>query len=449
MSHILFISPYYPPEKAAAAVCVSESAKRLAVRGHQVTVLTTFPNYPTGIVEPEYRGHIFQEEVLDSVRVVRVWTYFNANKGFLRRILAQLSFGCLSPLLGGKAVGQPDIIIVQSPPLFDAIAARMLAWWKCCPFIFMVSDLWPESAVQFGALRNRALIRLSEWLERSTYLRARLIWVVSEGVRDILIRRGLSPERIFLLHNGVDTTTFKPLPQAQARARFGWDECFTVLYAGTHGMAHGLKTILDAAEQMRDRTDIRFVFVGDGSEKEDLIADAQRRQLKSVTFLDPLPHEDVPLLLAAADLCLVPTRKVPLLETTIPLKLFEVMACARPILLGAEGRARKLAEQEAGAAIYVGPENPDALASAILHLYEHPEEAELLGRRGRAFVEARFDYDKLTSILNERIVLLLGKKGKAALSMMPLPNKIPETTLPISTSVASVSLSSLEERDRV
>jgi glycosyltransferase involved in cell wall biosynthesis len=408
MSHILFISPYYPPEKGAAAVCVSENATRLAKLGHQVTVLTTFPNYPTGIVPPEYHGRMMQRETLEGVQVVRVWSYTSPNKGFLRRILAQLSFGCVAPLLGGKEVGHPDIIIVQSPPLFDAIAARMLAWRKHCPFIFMVSDLWPESAVQLGALRNRLFIRLSEWLEWSTYQKAGLVWVVTEGIRDRLLQRGLPPERIFFLTNGVDAARFRPLPEAQARAELGWDDRFTVLYAGTHGLSHGLTTILDVAEQLLDRHEIHIVFVGDGAEKADLVAQAQRRKLKNVSFLDPLPHHQVPILLSAADVCLVHVRKLPVFEGMLPIKMFEAMACARPILLAIGGEARKLAEQEAGAAIYVEPENANALVSAILHLREHPDQAELLGRRGRACIEARFAYDHLVAILDAQISALLG-----------------------------------------
>lgn len=403
MSNILFISPYYPPEKAAAAVCVSEYAKRLARFGHQVTVLTTFPNYPTGIVPAEYRGHLVLQEMVEGVRVVRVWKYASPNRGFLRRILAQLSFGFTAPLLGSKEVGQPDVIIVQSPPLFDAIAVRLLAWFKHCPFIFMISDLWPESAVQLGALRNRLFIKLSEWLEWSTYERARLVWVVTEGIRDRLIQRGLPSERIFLLTNGVDTDRFHPIPQTEARVKLGWDERFTVLYAGTHGISHGLNTLLDAAEQVQDRDDIHFVLVGDGAEKADLIAQAQKRSLKNVSFLDPFPHHLVPVLLAAADVCLVHVRRIPLFKGMLPIKMFEAMACGRPIVLAIDGEARKLAEQEAGAAIYVEPENAEALACAILHLYEHPEQAEVLGQRGRAYIESRFDYDVLAAALNSRI----------------------------------------------
>src|SRR5579872_4281867 len=360
MARILLISRYYLPEKGASQVCISETATRLVSQGHDVTVLTTFPNYPTGVVLPEYRGHIIQREVLDRVQVIRVWCYIAPNKGFFRRILAQLSFGCIAPFLGWKEVGHPDVIIVESPPLFNAIAARMLAWLKRCSFIFMVADLWPESAVQFGVLHNQVLIKLSEWLEWSTYRRASLVWVVSEGVRDLLIRSGLAPKHIFLLSNGVDTTRFRPLSQAQARAELRWDDRFIVLYAGTHGLAHGLMTILEAAKQIRDRDEIRFVLAGDGEEKADLVAYARKYNLKNISFLDFQPHDRMPWLLAAADVCLVPMRKVPLLETTLPLKMFEIMACARPMLLGAEGSARQLAVQEAGAAIYVEPENPSA-----------------------------------------------------------------------------------------
>jgi colanic acid biosynthesis glycosyl transferase WcaI len=419
MTHILFITPYYPPEKGAAQVRISETAKFLVKRGYEVTILTTVPNYPSGIVPPEYCGPVVQCEVRDGVRVVRVWSYVSPNKGFLRRILAQLSFGCLAPLLGRRDVGRPDVVIVESPPLFDAIAGRMLAWLKHCPFIFTVSDLWPESAVQLGMLRNHMLIWLAEWLEWSTYQRAGVVWALTEGIRDALIQRGLSPEQVFLVTNGVDTTKFRPLPKPQARAELGWDDRFTVLYAGTHGLAHGLTTVLDAAEQIRDCPGIRIILVGDGAAKGELIRDAQRRNLENVIFLDPQPHDRMPLLLAAADVCLVPLRKLPLFEGALPSKMYEVMASARPILLGMDGEARRLVETEAGAAVYFEPENATALVSAILYLYEHPAVAELLGWRGRTFVEARFDRDHLTALLEERIALLLEKKGRVSPPLAP------------------------------
>jgi colanic acid biosynthesis glycosyl transferase WcaI len=407
MTHVLFVTPYYPPEKTPPAIRISEMAKCLLKRGYQVTVLTTFPNFPSGVVSPEYRGHVIKREVQDGIHVVRVWSYITPNKGFLRRILAQLSFGCIAPFLGWKHVGRPDVIIVESPPLFNAIGGRLLAWGKRCPFIFTVADLWPDAAIQLGVLRNSLLIRLSRWLERSTYQKASFVWAVTNGIRKKLVERGLSPERVFLLTNGVDTTRFRPIEQAQARAELGWDDRFTILYAGTHGLVYGLEILLDVAERLGDRSDMHIIFAGDGVTKADLMEKAHERQLHNVTFLDAQPHERMPLLLNAADVCPIPIRNVPIANITLPAKMFEIMACARPILLGLGGEARKLAVQEAHAALYVEPENVDALLSAILYLREHPEVATALGQHGRAFVTEHFDRDHLVSILEERIATLL------------------------------------------
>jgi colanic acid biosynthesis glycosyl transferase WcaI len=411
VTHILFVTPYYPPEKTPPAIRISETAQCLVQRGYQVTVLTTFPNFPSGIVPQEYRGHRVRREVRNEVNIVRVWSYITPNKGFLRRILGQLSFGCISPLFGWKYVGSPDVIIVESPPLFDAMAGRLLAWGKHCPYIFTVADLWPEVAVQLGMLRNRFLIQLAQWLEWSTYRRASLVWAVTQGIRDKLIARGLAPEHIFLLTNGVDVTRFRPIPRDQARVELGWDDRYTVLYAGTHGLVYALSTLLDAAEKLLERSDIHFVLVGDGVTRADLMRQARIRHLDNVTFLDPQPHERMPLLFASADACVIPLRNVSMALVTLPAKVFEIMACARATLLGVDGEARRLVEQEAGAAIYVEPENVDALVSAILYLFEHPEVADTLGQNGRAFVEARFDRQKLVETLEEQILKVMQKRG--------------------------------------
>ncbi len=412
MAHILFVTPYYPPEKGAAQVRISENAQRLVRRGHDVTVLTTFPNYPTGIVPQQYRHKLLQHEVAEGVHVVRVWSYAAPHRGLIRRLLAQLSFACLAPLLGARAVGQQDLLIVQSPPLFDAIAGRVLAWLKHCPFIFMVSDLWPESAIQLDAVHNKLFIFLAQWLEWSTYQKACAVWALSKGIRDRLILHGLAPEHVFLLTNGADTHRFRPLPQKAARKALGWRDTFTVLYAGTHGASHGLGTVLDAAEALQDYRDIQILFVGDGSEKASLVTEAQGRALSNVAFLDALPHERLPLALAAADVCLVPMRNVPLFRGRLPLKMFEIMAAGRPILLGVDGEARKLAVSEARSALYVEPENAAALAEGVLYLKEHPEEARELGKRGRAYIEQHYEREDLAGELEEHIVGFVDSKEK-------------------------------------
>jgi colanic acid biosynthesis glycosyl transferase WcaI len=398
--HILFIARYYYPEKAAAAVCVGEIAKRLLHYGHQVTVLTTVPNYPTGIVAREYRGRLLQTEIIDGVQVIRTWSYASPNRGFFKRILSQLSFGCLAAILSHPAITTPDIIIVASPPLFNMIAAHILAWRTRRPYICWIADLWPASAVELGALQNSYLIRLAEWLEWRSYQRSRLVWVVTEGMRATLIQRGLSSNKVFLLHNGVDTSCFRPQSKLQARQKWIWHDDFVVLYAGTHGLTHGLMTLLDAAEQLRGQIPVRFILVGDGAEKAHLIATARQRQLTNVHFLDPIPHEQMPTLLAASDICLAHTRNLPLFAAMLPIKMFEAMACGRPLLLAVNGEARRIAEYEAQAALYCEPENADALAIAIRHLYTHPEIVQQLGQNGHSYVHEHFDYETLTATLH-------------------------------------------------
>jgi glycosyltransferase involved in cell wall biosynthesis len=312
------------------------------------------------------------------------------------------------------------VILVESPPLFDAIGGRLLARMKRCPYVFIVADIWPESAIQLGMLRNRLLIRLSEWLEWSTYRRARAVWAVTAGIRQTLVQRGLPEKKVFLLPNGVDTEKFQPLSKAQARAELGWEAGFILLYAGTIGLAQGLGSVLDAAEQLRNYPDIRVVFVGEGATKAELVAEARRRNLTNVTFLSSQPHDRMPLILAASDACLVALRKLPLFEGALPSKLYEVMACARPIVLAVAGEARQLIVEQAGAALYVEPESASALAQAVLQLREQPELARQLGQRGRAFVTAHFDRNHLVQILEERLLTLVERRQEEVQAHLPV-----------------------------
>lgn len=421
MARILFVTPYFPPEVGAAQARISETAMRLARRGHQVTVLTTLPNYPKGVVFPGYERGQRRVEDWNGVGVVRVWSYISPNKGFFRRILSQLSFGLLSPLLGVAKIGRPDVIIVESPPLFDAFAGRAIAFIKRSPYIFTVADIWPESAVQLGALRNKALIWLAERLEWSTYKRAAAVWAVTEGIRATLVARGLSTSRVFRLTNGVDTTVFQPRDRDQARAELGWDDRFTVLYAGTIGLAQGLEIALEAAERLRDDPTVRFVLAGEGAAKDELKAGVARRGLTNVAFLDAFPHARMPQVLAAADALLVSLKDIPLFHGAIPSKLYEAMACARPILLALEGEARELVEREAGAAVYVRPEDGASLADGVAWLRAHPVQARELGAHGREFVVARFDRELLTTALEGHIAAAMAGRRAGAREVQPAP----------------------------
>lgn len=426
MARILFITPYFPPEKGAAQTRIGETALKLVRRGHEVTVLTTLPNYPKGFVFPGYERGQRREENWNGVRVIRVWSYISPDKGFRSRVLGYLSFGLLAPFQAFWKVGRPDIMLVSSPPLFVALAGRILRFLKRRPYIFIVADLWPESAVALGALRNRAFIWLAERLEWSTYKRAALVWALTDGIRTTLVRRGLSPEKVFLLTNGVDTEKFKPIPRDEARARLGWDDRYTVLHAGTIGLAHGLEITLGAAEALRGTPGVRIVLAGDGVEKAPLKAEAQRRGLTQVEFLDAFPYDQVPTVLSAADALLVSLKKTSISKGVVPAKLFEALAAERPILLAGDGEARELAVRQAQGALFVEPENGAALAAAIQWLRAHPTEARALGANGRAYAQAHLDREMLADVLVERIYQAMGRRARK----IPRPTPQPPTPQP-------------------
>lgn len=422
MSYIVFVTPYFPPEVGAPQTRIAGMASRLVKMGHRVSVLTTLPNYPSGVVPPAYRHRSRRREVYEGVVVLRVWSYIGPNQGFFRRILAQLSFGCLAGLLGARAVGRPDILIVESPPLFDAISGHVLSRLKRCPAIFTVADLWPEAAVQMGILHHRLAIWLAERLERFAYRHAAAIWALTDGLRQALVQRGVPAERVFVIPNGVDTARFRPQSKLAARQELGWGEQFIVLFAGTLGLAQGLETVLEAAEHLRASPDIQIILAGEGATKAGLQAEAERRGLKNITFLSSQPHERIPVLIAGADVCLASLRKLPLFEATLPVKMYEAMACGRAIILAAEGDSCRLAGQEARAALCVEPEHPEALAQAILYLRDHPEAAQQLGERGRAYIEAHFDRDLLAAALERQITSILKNQRSAQAGTLTQPS---------------------------
>jgi glycosyltransferase involved in cell wall biosynthesis len=255
-------------------------------------------------------------------------------------------------------------------------------------------------------LHARWAIWLAERLEWSSYQRAGAVWTVTDGIRADLARRGLSARHMFVLPNGVDTARFLPADRNAARRQLGWDDKFTVLYAGTVGLAQGLEIVVEAAEQLRAHSDIQFVVLGEGAAKPALKAEVHGRGLTNVVFPPGQPHARMPTAIAAADACLVSLRGIPLFKAALPSKLYEAMACARPILLAVDGEARQLIVEEAAAGVYVEPGDAAMLARAILALRADPGRALHLGQRGRAFAERRFDRDRLTEILTHHIAAL-------------------------------------------
>lgn len=399
--NVLFLTHYFPPEVGAPQSRLSELAKRLVDAGHHVVIVTGFPNYPTGVIPPAYRGRRFMEERVDGVRVLRVWVYATPNKGFARRILNHLSFA-FSSLRAVRKVGPVDVIFVESPPLLIGIAALAHARLKHRPFVFNVSDIWPQSAVELGALRNRFAIWLAERFELHLYKRAARVSVVTPGMLDRLAARGVPRNKLFLLTNGVDTTTYRPeSPDPALAQRYGIDGHKVFLYAGTHGMAQGLDVVLESARLTKD-PDVLYVLAGEGSEKEALVRKAKVEGLTNVRFLPNQPRSEMPALLSLAYASIIPLKRVDLFKSALPSKMFESMAAARPIVGALWGEAADLVEASGGG-IVVPPEDAGALRDAVEKLAADPQLAHALGDSGRKFVVAHFD----RAAIAERFIDLL------------------------------------------
>jgi glycosyltransferase involved in cell wall biosynthesis len=401
--NILFITQYFPPEVGAAQTRICELATRLQQMGHCVSVLTTFPSYPSGVVPKEWRGKAFWRGSEGALRVYRVWSYPAPNRGFLKRIVSQATFA-LASAIGGLFIPACDAIIVESPPLFDGFPGLFLSLCKRAPYLFNVSDLWPESAVQMGALRNRFLIWVSKRIELLFYRRAAAVLAMTAGIRDKITADGITPSRVMLLRNSVNCELFHPgVDGSSLRREIGLPERgFIVLYAGTFGMAQGLTTVLESAALLQEskNQEIYFVLAGDGAEVDLLKAKARALNLSNVRFVAPLPKMRIPELLSLAGCIVVPLRKLELFRGALPTKMFEAMACAKPVILGIEGEAEALL-REAQAGCCVAPENSGALGDAILRLMADEKGRQRMGQNGRDYVTRHFSPQARVKQLSE------------------------------------------------
>ena len=401
---ILYISQYFPPEMGAPSARVYEMSREWVRLGHDVTVLTTFPNHPTGVIPPEYRGEWTRSEVVNGIRVVRVPIYVAANKGVLRRALNYISFGASASLVGPFLTDRPDVVVATSPQFLAALAGWWLSVVKWRPFVFEVRDIWPRSIVEVGAMKAGSLpVRLLEMLERFLYRRADRIVAVTHSFVDDISSKGVMREKVSVVTNGVDLELFQPGDRAAARRALGLPEGFLATYVGTHGMAHGLDTVLDAARRVQDRG-IRILLVGEGAEKAALKSRAAAEGISNVDFWDQQPRDRVAEIIAATDVCLVVLRDKPLFRTVIPSKIFEFMGAARPMLTTVDGESRRIVE-DAGAGVFCPPERPEELAEALVQMAADPDRLVEMGRSGRRHVEAHYSRPALAkqylSILEE------------------------------------------------
>jgi glycosyltransferase involved in cell wall biosynthesis len=396
---ILYVSQYFPPEMGAPAARVAELSKHWRRMGHDVTVLTGFPNHPTGIVSEEWRVRMRKlryREIVDEVHVVRTWLWPLPNRKAHERVRNYISF-CISAAASGLPLQKPDALIATSPQLLCALAGWFLAWCKRVPFIFEVRDLWPESLAAVGAgapgtFLHRALGAIAGFL----YRRANLIVVVSPAFREHLVLHwNVAPEKIAVVENGVETDIFRLDEKvADLRTELLLQDRFLVCYIGTIGNAHGLETLIAAADELRIAFPAAaFLVIGEGAEKARIVELASRRGLTNIRFLGQQPHDLIPAYISASDLCLVMLKKTELFKTVIPTKMLEYMACEKPVIVAVDGQARKIIE-ESEAGVFVEPENSRELVQAILKLSTEIEGCKQMGKNGRQHVLENFSREK-------------------------------------------------------
>jgi glycosyltransferase involved in cell wall biosynthesis len=369
---ILFLTDNYLPERNAPATRTAEHAAAWAAAGHEVEVITTAPNFPEGKLFAGYRNAWSAREVIDGVTVHRVKTYITANEGFLRRTLDYVSF-MASGAAAALVARRPDVVITTSPQFFCAMAGWLVTRLRRVPWIFELRDLWPESIVAVGAMKRGRVIRWLERLEIRMYLDADAIVSVTEAFRFDLVQRGIAPEKIHVVLNGVDMRRYAPQPKdAGWLARHDLHGKFVVGYLGTHGMAHALDKVVEAAALLAHRPDIVFLFAGAGAKRAEVEARVAALGLRNVRLIESQPKSEMPGLWSVHDLALIPLRDQPLFTTVIPSKMFEALGMGVPILMSLpEGEATQLL-RTTHAGVTVPPENPAAMAAAIEALADDP-----------------------------------------------------------------------------
>ena len=388
---VLLLVASFPPEVRSQSNLMYQLATDLVRSGHEVRVVTGIPRYnlPEGGING-YGGKLFTRERLEGIQILRLPVLPVPRRMPLMRGAEHLVIA-LQYAVGGSIGGKPDVTLVYSPPLPLGLSAYSVKKRYGAPFVFNVQDLYPQTAIDMGLLRSRALIRLAEGMERFIYQRASTITVHSEGNRDGLVARGVPEEKVQVVPNWVDTEEIRLGERLNGfRKRYGLGDKFVVSFAGVMGYAQGLGTVLEAASSLRDYQDTVFLMVGDGSFKDPLVQQAKDSGLSNMMFLPMQPQEEYPQILAASDVSLVSldsSVKTPV----VPAKLLSIMASGRPVVASvpAGGDTLRIIDA-AGCGLSSPPGDAEALAQSILHLYQHPEVRVELGRKGRAYAEAHY-----------------------------------------------------------
>ncbi|MEH2290169.1 glycosyltransferase family 4 protein [Nostoc sp.] len=417
--HILIYSYNYHPEPIGIAPLMTELAEGLVKRGHQVRVITGMPNYPQREIYDEYRGKLYVTEQKNGVTIRRSYLRIKSKPNLVDRLLLELSF-VFTSLPQAIRGGRPDVILLTVPPLLVCLPATLIAWLYNCPIVLNVQDILPEAAVRVGLIKNKLMIQALEALEKFAYRTAHTISVIADGFVDNLINKDVSANKIACIPNWVNLNFIRPLPKKNNswRASHQLDDKFVVLYSGNIALTQGLETVIEAAARLRHLKEIVFVIAGESQALERLQKHCLTCGADNVLLLPLQPREKLPQMLAGADVGLI-VQKSNVISFNMPSKIPLLLASGRPIVgsVPAAGTAAK-AIKESGGGIIVEPESADALAVAVLHLYNQPELAAQLGRKGRKFAVENYSFEQALNRYEELFFDVIAKEA-TTLDILP------------------------------
>ncbi len=399
---ILYLSQYFPPEVGATQERSLEMTDYLAHQGHEVTVLCNLPNHPVGRIASEYRHKWISWERLGNLQVIRTWVYTRPNKNKMVRAGFYTSFLCSSLWAGNQLPGPFDVVFATSPPPLVGLSGLWLSKRHRAKFIYEVRDLWLEMAQELGMVTSPAFSWGGQRLDNYLYRHAQRIIVVTAGIYEHLRQKGWQ-EKLELIPNGSNTNVYYDAGRA-LRKTLGWEDKFVVLYAGLLGLAQGMDDLCRLMYHFREDPSVLFVVIGDGPLRAFL--ERTKKQLPNLHLLGTVPRQRMAEYISAADCCLVPLKRRKLFLGAVPSKMFDYMACQRPVILSVDGEAHTIL-QNAQAGIYVPPEDIMAMAKAIRFLQANPQKAHAMGVAGRAYVEKhytrRMAAQRLEKILSEML----------------------------------------------
>ncbi|MEK6222552.1 MAG: glycosyltransferase family 4 protein [Chloroflexota bacterium] len=404
--HILLIHQAFAALDEPGGTRHHELATHLTRHGHKVTIIASPISYLTGIADKKKIPWVTRQSGGENINILRVYTYPALHKSFVHRILSFLSF-MISSFFVSLSIKNVSLVWGTSPPIFQGATAWAVARIKRVKFLFEIRDLWPVFAVAVGVLTNPILIRASEWLEKFLYHRADQLMINSPGFLHHIESKG--GKNIALIPNGADASMFNPQSSGTAyRQVHGLEGKFVVLYAGAHGMSNNLSKILEAAKQLESIDEIAVVFVGDGKEKQNLIAQSQKMNLRNIHFLPPVPKTEMGEALAAANICIAILKPIEMYKTVYPNKVFDYLAAGKAIVMSIDGTAREVVEK-AQAGIFADPSNPNEIAAVIEKFAKDKQKTKQMGLAGRAYLEENFDRAKLAQDL-ERLMQQIVQK---------------------------------------